>query len=653
MPQQAGPPVVRIRDAPVVAAVDARDAVVPRQAVVQERVVGRQQLQHAAVGAHLAVEEQLRFAPECFSEVVVERREERAVRGDGLQVPEIQPLSGEVGGQRAGARVVEHPQHLSLQHGGVAQPPLLGQRQQLVVRDAAPQEERQPRREVDVGNPVRRPGLDSVRVALDAQQELGRDEQRFQRPLDAGFEAALFVSGRVRQQQRVHVGAGDRPAEGAARQIRQDLPGARFFIRRPVRIAHENGLPAARVAVGVGHLSVVRADYLDAEHDRIDRHPRVLEARNGRIRRACVVRDAAVERADERRADEARARLYRDAHVQQAADARAGSGPPVLVGVKVEQLDQTVIQPELQLVSGARHRLVEGAFEADAEHVFAIQREVVPHGHAAPRAERQVLVHAAFLQQQRRRLVHRRAGAERRIADGAPADLGRRRHVARHQPGRHRQHVADVVEAVARIVGRQQRAPVHLQLQQVAHGVGIFRPVETVDLRRPARIWRRFRRAVQRRLQVRDERRVGGGVRPGAAVGGHQARAQLAHDLFPDVRVARDLRHVHLVELQAGRAQALVMAAHAVAPQRQAVRFQLRRHRRLRRRLRGSRRQHAGQRQRGDQAPGGDGSQRHLSGYRLPWRRPCRRTTSGRSSTVFPRRGRRPTTAAARPFRDS
>ena len=75
-------------------------------------------------------------------------------------------------------------------------------------------------------------------------------------------------------------------------------------------------------------------------------------------------------------------------------------------------------------------------------------------------------------------LYIRGAGTQRRVADGAPADLGRRRHVARHQPGRHRQHVADVVEAVARIVGRQQRAPIDLQPQQVAHGVRVFRPVE-------------------------------------------------------------------------------------------------------------------------------------------------------------------------------
>ena len=47
------------RHAPEVAAVDVRDAVVPRQPLVHERVVGGQQLEHAAVLAQLAADEQL------------------------------------------------------------------------------------------------------------------------------------------------------------------------------------------------------------------------------------------------------------------------------------------------------------------------------------------------------------------------------------------------------------------------------------------------------------------------------------------------------------------------------------------------------------------------------------------------------------------
>ena len=73
---------------------------------------------------------------------------------DALQVPQLQPLAGEVGDQRLGARIGQHPAHLRRVHARVAQPALLRQAQQLVVRNAAPEEERQPRRQLQVAEPV-------------------------------------------------------------------------------------------------------------------------------------------------------------------------------------------------------------------------------------------------------------------------------------------------------------------------------------------------------------------------------------------------------------------------------------------------------------------------------------------------------------------
>ena len=62
------------------AAVDVRNAVVLRQTLVHERVVGVEQIQHAAVLAQDAFEQHLRFALEGLAQVVVEIRETRANR---------------------------------------------------------------------------------------------------------------------------------------------------------------------------------------------------------------------------------------------------------------------------------------------------------------------------------------------------------------------------------------------------------------------------------------------------------------------------------------------------------------------------------------------------------------------------------------------
>ena len=66
-----------------------------------------------------------------------------------------------------------------------------GQVQQLVVRDTAPEEEREARCEIDVADPVHLTWPGAGRILLDAIEEVGRDEHPFQRGLNAGVEAAL------------------------------------------------------------------------------------------------------------------------------------------------------------------------------------------------------------------------------------------------------------------------------------------------------------------------------------------------------------------------------------------------------------------------------------------------------------------------------
>jgi hypothetical protein len=69
-----------------------------------------------------------------------------------LDVAEIQPLRREVRDHRLGARIGEHALDLRAEHVRVVQPAVERRCQQIFVRDAAPEEEREPRRELDVAD---------------------------------------------------------------------------------------------------------------------------------------------------------------------------------------------------------------------------------------------------------------------------------------------------------------------------------------------------------------------------------------------------------------------------------------------------------------------------------------------------------------------
>ena len=84
------------RDAAEAAAVDVRDAVVLGEPLVEERVVRLEQVEHAAVLAQDALEEQLRLLAERLPQVVVEVGEQPQVRRDRFEVAQVQPLPGEV-----------------------------------------------------------------------------------------------------------------------------------------------------------------------------------------------------------------------------------------------------------------------------------------------------------------------------------------------------------------------------------------------------------------------------------------------------------------------------------------------------------------------------------------------------------------------------
>ena len=112
------------RHAPELAAVDVRDAVVLRQPLVDERVVRGQQIDDAPILADDAVEQQLHFAAHRLPQRIVEVGIDHRQRADALQAAQVEPLAGEVDRERLGARVLQHPADLLLEHDRIFQPSL-------------------------------------------------------------------------------------------------------------------------------------------------------------------------------------------------------------------------------------------------------------------------------------------------------------------------------------------------------------------------------------------------------------------------------------------------------------------------------------------------------------------------------------------------
>ena len=107
--EQAAARAVGERHAAEPAPADVGDAVVARQALVHERVVGVDEIEDAAIVADDGVEEQLRLARERVAEVAVELP---GAGRDVVELPQLQPLAGQVLDQRRGARIGQHAARL-------------------------------------------------------------------------------------------------------------------------------------------------------------------------------------------------------------------------------------------------------------------------------------------------------------------------------------------------------------------------------------------------------------------------------------------------------------------------------------------------------------------------------------------------------------
>ena len=348
----------------------------------------------------------------------------------------------------------------------------------------------------------------------------------------------------IRGEQRPGIGVGHRPPIRSARERRDDLPRTGRLVLRCGRVTDEDRAAARCV---LRHLPVVRPHDLDASHRGGIGIQREREARNGRWRRTSVDRQRLLQRLDERDPHQPGARLHRQPELQRLAFAQ------------VEQPHALAIQPDLQLVRPAGP-----SAQRDLDDVLGVEREVMTHRKAATRPEREVFADPVVLRQQWGCLVDDGGRAQRRIAHRAATDLRGRQEIPLQQSGRDRQNIADVVEAVARLVRREQRPAIDLERQQIADGVCVFGAVEAMDCR-SARIGIRRRGAVERGLEIRDGRGVGRGVRAPSRRRRHHAGPELAYHLFPHFGIVAHPIGVDRLERESSRTESFAVTRHAVA----------------------------------------------------------------------------------------
>ena len=113
------------------------------QLFVEKGLVRRQQVRNARVLFQLSVEKQLRLGDERGTQVVIEPWKLCAVRIQQPNIASLEPVGEEILDQRiARARIGEHARDLLFENRRLMQFPLDPEVEQRVVRNAAPQKER-------------------------------------------------------------------------------------------------------------------------------------------------------------------------------------------------------------------------------------------------------------------------------------------------------------------------------------------------------------------------------------------------------------------------------------------------------------------------------------------------------------------------------
>ncbi len=567
----------------------ARDAVMAREALVEERIPGVDEIEDAAVFTDHVVQEELRLAAHRDAQVVFEVGKAIAVAGDRFERAELQPLPAELLGEGVGLRVTQHPPDVRGEHDRVAQRARVRGAPQRLVRHARPEKIRQPRRQLVLRDRLGRrlvrrswsgggslgdggPRGRRVRhwaLALDAKQEVRRDEERLD-PDRQPFVERSFVLLRPLHQRDVllHFARGHRPAEGAARKAGHDARDApRLPFGGPAAAAVNllDALPRRPGDLGIRtadvdrvHAHAIQRDLLELcllvliglaqlgdpigrrsgrWHERL---PRKLGARRW-IGTAVVRRQPLVDPGN-------RDRQLVIARRQPHAELRRLSAevlpilvePRGLVRIVDERRDLLVVDPERhgdRLGAGGTH-----AGEPHADDVFPFGRHagggvervrVAEPGDVVLRGEHaRVAVATAVGSQTRERRSQRGRAEDRGARDPIRGDQ-----VFLHERRRERQHVRDVVEAVPGVVLRKVVRRPQVDAQQIPDRVVVLGAVQT-----PRGHASRVGRGDPIDARELARQPLGHGLalvfrRLRLLFGGHLPVAQLQHDLVPAIAI--------------------------------------------------------------------------------------------------------------------
>ena len=374
------------------------------------------------------------------------------------------------------------------------------------------------------------------------EEETRRDEHPAEGHLDAVVEAAAVgPPHREQAHEGIDVRHGDRTPVRPSGQRGQNPARARRLRVADGRPTHEQTPPALGVARP--RSLVGTADEHIVDRDAVGRTAAGALA-------LCVL-------GEEARRDLVLAGREVQPHLEDAAALVRLLG----VEVGVEQADARAVDPHVELRRGHAG----GAPPADPHlnRVLGVEGKEVAEQDAAAHVGRQ---RSYLLARGRpaRGAVALHDGAGGAGADREPAHAPGRGDVLLDVQRRHRQHVADVVEAVAGVVGRQVARVVEVEPQEVADGVAVLGPVQPVDGRRPG-IGALRRRPVELGLEPRHELGPGTGVRGQPSGRGHLPRAKLVQDLLEDRRLLSHRRVAHVHQGQAGRPRPVVVAREAVA----------------------------------------------------------------------------------------
>src|ERR1700681_2540828 len=126
----------------------AGNTVMARQTLIEERIVGTQQLDDAAILAYLVVDEQFRFGLIGCTEAFIESRKDGRVWRGVAKIAQLKPLPRKILHEGSRPRIRKQSADLLIEYGWRGQASLGRCIEQFAIWNAAPQKERQPRRKL-------------------------------------------------------------------------------------------------------------------------------------------------------------------------------------------------------------------------------------------------------------------------------------------------------------------------------------------------------------------------------------------------------------------------------------------------------------------------------------------------------------------------